>query len=103
MKQTLLLIIFVVFFGLSFAEAHEENQEADGLRIDSVNPQQAYAPMQCMCYPWVWSWNTWWHHHVSWNGCGWVHTYARADYVYHGFFNRYVWVCTWPGCAALRF
>ncbi|MBI3019170.1 MAG: hypothetical protein HYY61_04690 [Deltaproteobacteria bacterium] len=102
MKQTLLLIIFVAFLGLSFAQAHEANQ-ADGLRIDSANPEQAYSPMQCMCYPWVWSWNTWWHHHVYWGGCGWIHTYSRADYVYHGFFNRYVWVCTWPNCGAIRF
>ena len=101
MKRSLLLLVFIAFFGISFAHAHETGQ-ADGLRIESANPQEAYHA-QCMCYPWVWSWGTWWHHHVYWNGCGWVHTYARADLVYHSFFNQYVWICTWSGCGAIHF
>ena len=78
--------------GMSSAE-----HDHDGLS----NHPQSYGHI---CYPWVWNLGAWYHHHVFWNNFGgWQHGYFRAMYTYQQFFNRYVWVCTWNGCNAIRF
>ena len=96
LKLSLLLIVFTVVLGVSFSSFSEEvravpQTQAQGQSIEQAVPMGHFGP----CYPWVWSWGTWWHHHVYW--------YAQAVWVYHPFFQRYVWQCTWLGCGAIHF
>ena len=64
---------------------------------------QNTAPYAYACHPtWTQYWDGWYHHHIYWNGYGWIHQDIKAAYVYHSGLRQYVWACTWVGCDALN-